>query len=105
MGEVYRADDLKLGESVALKFLPPGLEEDAHLLERFLNEVRMALRVSHPNVCRVRDVGELENQHYISMEFVDGEDLASLLRANRSPAARQGRPGGAAAVCGAGRGP
>ncbi|MCP4901444.1 MAG: serine/threonine protein kinase, partial [bacterium] len=80
MGEVYRADDLKLGQPVALKFLPEGLENDASRLERFLNEVRTARQVSHPNVCRVHDVGEAEGQHFLSMEYVDGEDLASLLR-------------------------
>jgi serine/threonine-protein kinase len=80
MGEVYRADDLKLGQTVALKFLPQTVERDPHRLSRFLNEVRVALRVSHANVCRVYDIGELEGQHYISMEYVDGEDLASLLR-------------------------
>jgi serine/threonine-protein kinase len=80
MGEVYRADDLKLGQPVALKFLPRGLEKDEGRLQRFLNEVRMALKVSHPNVCRVHDIGEFEGQHFISMEYVDGEDLASLLR-------------------------
>ena len=80
MGEVYRADDLKLGQSVALKFLPRGFEQDSGRLERFRNEVRLALRITHPNVCRVHDIGEFEGQHFISMEYVDGEDLASLLR-------------------------
>ena len=80
MGEVYRADDLKLGQPVALKFLPRGLEKNEDRLQRFLNEVRMALKVSHPNVCRVHDISEFEGQHFISMEYVDGEDLASLLR-------------------------
>jgi serine/threonine-protein kinase len=80
MGEVYRASDLKLRQPVALKFLPPALAADRVLLDRFLNEVRIARQVSHPNVCRVYDIGEFEGQHYISMEYVDGEDLASLLR-------------------------
>jgi serine/threonine-protein kinase len=80
MGEVYRADDLKLGQPVALKFLPAGLERDQKRLNRFLGEVRMSLRVTHPNVCRVYDVGEVDGHHYLSMEYVDGEDLASLLR-------------------------
>ncbi len=80
MGEVYRADDLKLGQPVALKFLPAGLQRDPSRQERFLNEVRIALRVTHPNVCRVYDIGEVDGQHYISMEYVDGEDLGSLLR-------------------------
>ena len=60
MGEVYRADDLKLGQPVALKFLPESLEQDPSRLSRLLNEVRMARQVSHPNVCRVYDVGEIE---------------------------------------------
>jgi serine/threonine-protein kinase len=80
MGEVYRADDLKLGQPVALKFLPERLSSDAALLDRFFAEVRTARQVSHPNVCRVYDIGEADGRHFISMEYVDGEDLASLLR-------------------------
>jgi serine/threonine-protein kinase len=80
MGEVYRADDLKLGQPVALKFLPEAVQRDEARLNRFLNEVKVALKVSHPNVCRVHDIGEVQGQHYLSMEYVDGEDLASLLR-------------------------
>src|SRR5215831_4494768 len=77
MGEVYRADDLVLGQPVALKFLPAA--SDA-ALTRFRNEVRTARQVSHPNVCRVYDIGEADGLTYLSMEYVDGEDLASLLR-------------------------
>lgn len=80
MGEVYRADDLKLGHPVALKFLPKELSGDPSRLERFYAEVRLARQVSHPNVCRVYDVAELDGQHYLTMEYVDGEDLASLLK-------------------------
>jgi len=80
MGEVYRADDLTLEQPVALKFLPRALEGDSERLERLYGEVRMARQVSHPAVCRVWDVGEAEGQHFLSMEFVDGENLASLLR-------------------------
>jgi serine/threonine-protein kinase len=80
MGEVYRADDLKLEHPVALKFLPRALEGDPERLERLYGEVRMARQVSHPAVCRVWDVGEAEGQHFLSMEFVDGENLSSLLR-------------------------
>ena len=80
MGEVYRADDLKLEQPVALKFLPRALEGDALRLERLYGEVRMARQVSHPAVCRVWDIGEAEGQHFLSMEFVDGENLASLIR-------------------------
>jgi len=80
MGEVYRADDLKLGQQVALKFLPRRFMEDEGHVARLLDEVRMARKVSHPNVCRVWDIGEAEGQHYVSMEYVDGEDLSGLLR-------------------------
>ncbi len=79
MGEVYRADDLTLGQQVALKFLPEAMSDEG-TLERFRNEVRIARRISHPNVCRVYDIGEAENQIFLSMEYVDGEDLSSLLR-------------------------
>ena len=80
MGEVYRADDLKLGQPVALKFLPRAVETDPDRLRRFLDEVRLSLKVTHPNVCRVFDIGEIDGRHFLSMEYVDGEDLASLLR-------------------------
>lgn len=80
MGEVYRADDLTLGQAVALKFLPDEAAADEALVERFKNEVRIARRVSHPNVCRVYDVGEVDGHTFFTMEYVDGEDLASLLR-------------------------
>jgi serine/threonine-protein kinase len=80
MGEVYRADDLKLGQPVALKFLPPDVDSDPARLTQLHTEVRMARQVSHPNVCRVYDIGEFEGHTYLSMEYVDGEDLASLIR-------------------------
>ncbi len=80
MGEVYRATDLTLGQAVALKFLPEAASQDDRALARFYNEVRMARQVTHPNVCRVYDIGEVNGQHYISMEFVDGEDISTLLR-------------------------
>src|SRR5207247_1108183 len=80
MGEVYRADDVKLGQQVALKFLPVALASDAAKLDRLYSEVRLGRQVSHPNVCRVYDVMEWKGNHFISMEYIDGEDLASLLR-------------------------
>src|SRR5271165_6825255 len=87
MGEVYRATDLMLGQSVALKFLPEEAARDQRLLERFHGEVRVARQVSHPNVCRVYDIGEVDGTPFISMEYIDGEDLASLLtRIGRLPA-------------------
>jgi serine/threonine-protein kinase len=87
MGEVYRATDLTLGQSVALKFLPEEASRNQRLLERFHGEVRVARLVSHPNVCRVYDIGQVEGMPFISMEYVDGEDLGSLLlRIGRLPA-------------------
>jgi serine/threonine protein kinase len=80
MGEVYRATDLALAQSVALKFLTGETAVNERLLERFHSEVRIARQVSHPNVCRVYDIGEADGFPFISMEYVDGEDLASLLQ-------------------------
>jgi hypothetical protein len=80
MGEVFRATDLRLGQQVALKFLPEEMAQDPKALARFQNEVRIARQVAHPNVCRVYDIGEVEGIPFLSMEYVDGEDLNSLLR-------------------------
>jgi serine/threonine-protein kinase len=80
MGEVFRADDLILGQQVALKFLPATASDNPGLLARFYDEVRIARQISHKNVCRVYDIGEVDGQSYLSMEYIDGEDLGSLLR-------------------------
>jgi predicted Ser/Thr protein kinase len=80
MGEVYRADDLKLGQPVALKFLPDHLLSDGAALARFHREVRVARQVSHKNVCRVYDIGETDGRQFLSMEYIKGEELSSLLR-------------------------
>jgi hypothetical protein len=87
MGEVYRAEDMTLDHPVALKFLPDdavtaaGGDDGAHSrLAQFHNELRVARQVSHKNVCRLYDLGEAEGRRFLTMEYVDGEDLASLLR-------------------------
>jgi len=80
MGEVYRAEDLKLSQIVAIKFLPASLSQDARALARFHSEVRIARQVSHPNVCRVFDIGDAGGIPFLTMEYIDGEDLASLVR-------------------------
>ncbi len=80
MGEVYRAEDLKLGQIVAIKFLPESLSKDAGALARFHSEVRIARQVAHPNVCRMFDIGDADGVTFLTMEYVDGEDLASLVR-------------------------
>lgn len=79
MGEVYRADDLKLGQPVALKFLASEAR-DARRQQQLIDEVRVGREVAHPNVCRLYDLGEVDGHLFISMEYIDGEDLASLLR-------------------------
>jgi hypothetical protein len=80
MGEVYRADDLKLGHPVALKFLPREVKEGSRSFQHFLSEVRLSRQIAHPNVCRVYDIAEVDGQHFLSMEYIDGEDLRGLLR-------------------------
>jgi serine/threonine-protein kinase len=80
MGEVYRAEDLKLGQTVALKLLPDHLARDPGRLAQFHNEVRVARTISHRNVCRTYDIGDADGRPFLTMEYVDGEDLASLLR-------------------------
>ena len=77
---MYRAEDLKLSQIVAIKFLPASLSQDAGALARFHSEVRIARQVSHPNVCRVFDIGDAEGVPFLTMEYVDGEDLSSLIR-------------------------
>ncbi|MHC4446979.1 MAG: serine/threonine-protein kinase, partial [Planctomycetota bacterium] len=85
MGEVYRADDLELGQSVALKFLPDRMVVNPAEMRRFRNEVKVARQIAHPNVARIYDIGEAAGHVFLSMEYIDGEDLAAVLR-------RMGRP-------------
>ncbi len=80
MGEVYRADDLSLGQTIALKFLPEELAPDRLFRERFFSEVRIARQLSHPNICRVYHIEEGDDRSFLTMEYVDGEDLKSLIR-------------------------
>ena len=80
MGEVYRAEDLRLSQVLAIKFLPEALSKDDGALARFHSEVRVARQVSHPNVCRVFDIGDANGVPFLTMEYVDGEDLSSLVR-------------------------
>ena len=79
MAEVYQADDLKLGEPVALKFLSTVKGSDG-ALDRLYRELRNGRKVAHPNVCRLYDIVEVGERHFITMEFVEGEDLAFVLR-------------------------
>jgi serine/threonine protein kinase len=65
---------------VALKFLPRDVAEGSRRFQLFLSEVRLSRQIAHPNVCRVYDIGEVDGQHFLSMEYIDGEDLKGLLR-------------------------
>ena len=84
MGEVYRADDLTLEQPVALKFLPESLVQNETAAARFRNEVRVARQVSHPNVCRVHDLGVSGDLVFVTMELVSGRTLRQLLAEMRS---------------------
>jgi YVTN family beta-propeller protein len=94
MGVVYRAHDLALERSVALKLLAPQLAEDPDFRERFLVESRLAASLDHPNVVPVFDAGEVEGQLYLAMRYVEGTDLKRLL-------VQEGKlePGRAIAIC------
>jgi eukaryotic-like serine/threonine-protein kinase len=80
MGEVYRAREISLGRNVALKLLPPEFTHDAQRVARFEQEARSASALSHPNICTIHALGETaDGQHYIAMEFVEGETLRQRL--------------------------
>jgi serine/threonine-protein kinase len=80
MGEVYRADDLTLDQPTALKFLAENVGASDARVAQFHNELRVARQVSHKNVCRLYDLGETDGRRFLTMEYVDGEDLSSSLR-------------------------
>jgi len=80
MGKVYKVLDKDIKEKVALKLLSPEIASDETTIERFSNELKFARKISHRNVCRMYDLGKEEGTHYITMEFVPGEDLKRLVR-------------------------
>jgi serine/threonine-protein kinase len=88
MGEVYRVYDKKIEEEVALKLLKPEISSNKRTIERFKNEIRIARKISHRNVCRMHDLNEESGTQFITMEYVPGEDLKSfILRARHLPVA------------------
>jgi serine/threonine protein kinase/Tfp pilus assembly protein PilF len=80
MGRVYRVEDTRAKEEIALKLIKPEIAADKKTIERFRNELTTARKISHRNVCRMYDLSEEKGQHYITMEYVPGEDLKSLIR-------------------------
>ena len=83
MGKVYRVEDRKIKEEVALKLIKPEIASDKKIIERFTNELRTARKIGHRNVGRMYDIGEEKGSHYITMEYISGQDLKGLIRQSK----------------------
>ena len=84
MGRVYKVNDTEIKEKVALKLLKPEIGSNEKTIERFKNELKIARRVSHKHVCRMHDIGREDDKYFITMEYVEGEDLKSCIRKKRN---------------------
>ncbi len=80
MGKVYKVHDTKIKEKIALKLIKPEIAKDKKTIERFSNELRLARKIRHKNICQMFDLGEERGTHFITMEFVPGQDLKGLIR-------------------------
>ncbi|HEV8131054.1 MAG TPA: protein kinase [Acidobacteriota bacterium] len=85
MGQVYLAEDARLGRKVALKVLAPRLVGDSHSRSRFMREARLASSVDHPNICAIHDIGESSGRCFIAMQYVEGETLKQVIAEKRLP--------------------
>ena len=80
MGRVYKAFDTKVKEKIALKLIKPEIAKDKKTIERFSNELKFARKIRHKNICQMFDLSEAQGTHFITMEFVEGQDLKKLIR-------------------------
>jgi len=80
MGRVYKVLDTEVNAKVALKLIRPEISDDPETVERFRNELKTARDISHKNVCRMYDLGKESGSYFITMEYVPGEDLKSMIR-------------------------
>src|SRR5512135_244434 len=85
MGEAFLAEDTSLHRKVALKFLPPEMQQDPVAHKRFLREARSAAALDNPYICSIHEVGAFEGKDFIVMEYVDGQTLMEKLRRGRLP--------------------
>ncbi len=80
MGRVYKVFDAKIKEKIALKLIKPEIASEKETVERFNNELKFSRRIAHRNICKMFDLGEAEGAHFITMEYVPGENLKSMIR-------------------------